>query len=266
MPVADLSKSGTADEDNRLQLPQVTLVAVTSMAIASTLNAMRRCIDRIQFGQALFLCDREPPAALAGPIQWRQIPPLRSRNDYSRFLLRELHSHLSTSHMLCVQWDGYVLDPSAWSPDFLDYDFIGASWPHFEDEYNVGNGGFSLRSSRLMRACAGLNYDFGEAEDVWICRTVRPVLEAEYGMRFAPTPVAKRFAFERGEPTGQEFGFHGVFNMVNFVGAKRMTHILETLEPELIARNEHWDLFRWALKRGRFALAWQVLKRLSRTR
>lgn len=264
MPAPDLSPSGT--ERQRLQLPEVTLIAVTSMAIASTIEAMKYCTDGLQFGEALLLSDDDPRAGLENSIQWRRIPPLRSRSDYSRFLLHELHSHVSTSHMLCVQWDGYVLNPSAWSPDFLDYDFIGAPWPHFRDAHNVGNGGFSLRSLRLMRACSELNYASGEAEDVWICRKMRPVLEAQYGIRFAPLSVARRFAFERGASTGQEFGFHGVFNMVDFVGAKRMAHILEALEPELVARNEHWDLLRWALKRRRFGLALLVLKRLRRGR
>ena len=85
-------------------------------------------------------------------------------------------------------------------------------------------------------------------------------------MRFAPPDLASRFAFERTAPSGQEFGFHGVFNLVNVIGAARMARILKTLEPELVARNEHWDLLRWALKRGRVDLAWQVARRLGRTR
>ena len=34
--------------------------------------------------------------------------------------------------------------------EFLEYDFVGAPWPHYEDKYDVGNGGLSLRSKRAM--------------------------------------------------------------------------------------------------------------------
>ncbi|MEA3262532.1 MAG: DUF5672 family protein [Pseudomonadota bacterium] len=247
---------------SRLALPEVTLVAITSVAVGPTLEAVKRCIDQIDFGRVLFLSDIEPPAELTGTIEWRKIPALRSRRQYSEFMLRHLHRHVETSHALCVQWDGFVIDPSRWSPDFLDFDFIGAPWPQFKDSHVVGNGGFSLRSLQLMQACAELNYDESEPEDTWICRTARPELEARYAMRFASPLVAKRFAFERTPATGEEFGFHGVFNMGEVIGARRLARILKQLEPELIARNELWDLLRWALKRGQVHLSWQVARRL----
>jgi hypothetical protein len=250
---------------SRLALPEVTLAAITSVAVAPTIEAVQRCIDQIDFGRVLFLSDIEPPAELTGTIEWRRIPALRSRQQYSEFMLRNLHRHVETSHILCIQWDGFVLDPSRWSSDFLDHDFIGAPWPQFKDSHVVGNGGFSLRSLRLMQACAELTYDDGEPEDTWICRTVRPELEERYAMRFASPTVAKRFAYERTPATGEEFGFHGVFNMGEVVGARRLGGILKQLEPELVARNELWDLLRWALKRGHLLLSWQVARRLLRS-
>ena len=58
---------------------------------------------------------------------------------YSEFVIRELHKYVDTSHCLLVQWDGYVLNPKSWLPQFLDYDYIGAPW----NGNVVGNGGFS---------------------------------------------------------------------------------------------------------------------------
>ena len=74
--------------------------------------------------------------------------------------------------------------------------------------------------------------------------------------------LAKRFAYERTRATGEEFGFHGVFNMGEVIGARCLTAILKQLEPQLVARNELWDLLRWALKRGQILLCWQVARRL----
>ena len=137
-----------------------------------------------RFGAVLLLSDRPPPAEAEG-IRWIQIPRLGSRAEYSRFMLRDLARHVTTSHALCVQWDGFVLDGGAWDPEFLDHDYIGAPWPHFGDGHNVGNGGFSLRSRRLLEACRDLPFDGTHAEDVMICRHWRPELERR-GLRFAP--------------------------------------------------------------------------------
>ena len=57
--------------------------------------------------------------------------------------------------MLLIQWDGYVVNPEAWDPAFLGCDYLGAKWYWHDDGMRVGNGGFSLRSRRLLDALAG---------------------------------------------------------------------------------------------------------------
>ena len=244
---------------SRPDLTSVTLVAVTSVAHAATIDALRRSMAQAQFADVLLLSDRPPPAGETG-INWRQIEPIRSRADFSRFMLRDLAQHIATPHALCVQWDGYVLDGRAWDPAFLDFDYIGAPWPQFSDGYNVGNGGFSLRSRRLLDACAALPFNGEVAEDVLICRLYRRELE-EQGFRFAPESVARRFSFERTRSTGDEFGFHGSFNLVRLVSREAALKIFRTLEPQVLARSERYELFRWALARGRLKLALSILRR-----
>jgi len=244
-----------------IKLPEVTLVAVTSVALEATVRALTASLDQAEFGKALLLSDRLPRTALDPRIQWREIHPLKTRSDYSRFLLRELVDHITTSHALCVQWDGYVLDGKAWNRVFLDYDYIGAIWPHFRDGWNVGNGGFSLRSRRLLRATADLAYDTAQPEDVFICRTLRTALE-QAGIRFAPEAVAKLFAYERTRPTGNEFGFHGSFNLIRFLDPKEATLLLQSLEPRVLTRSEHKELLLLAIKRGYVGTALVILLRL----
>lgn len=215
------------------------------------------------FGQVLLLSDQRP-ADLDPAITWRPIEPLRSRADYCRFMLRELASHISTSHALCIQWDGFVLNGAGWDPNFLDYDYIGALWPQFHDGHNVGNGGFSLRSRRLLEACRHLPFTGSEPEDVLIGRLRRPRLE-EQGMHFAPEEIASRFSYERTKRAGGEFGFHGAFNLVRYLSARASLRLFRSLEPGLIAPNERWELLRWALIRGRLRLAMTILARLART-
>ena len=247
----------------RPDLGDVTLVAVSSVAVPATVAALERSIEQAAFGQILLLSDAKPVLPSRTSIQWRQIEPIRSRSDYSRFMLRDLASHVSTSHALCIQWDGFVLNGGAWDPGFLKYDYIGAVWPQFSDGHNVGNGGFSLRSSRLIEACRELPFDGTEAEDIVIARQSRRRLEKD-GMRFAPDGVARAFAYERTRPNGSEFGFHGAFNLVRYLSAMQARDLFASLEPGVLAASENKEILRWALARGQGRLAVTMLSRWLR--
>lgn len=245
-------------------MSDVTLVAVTSVAIGPTVDALRASMRQVQFGQVLLLSDQPPPGGTGPQIEWRRIDRLGSRVDYSRFMLRQLAEHIAGGHALCIQWDGFVLDGERWNRRFLEYDYVGAPWPHFDDGRNVGNGGFSLRSRRLLDACTRLPFDGTESEDVVISRLCRPLLE-EQGMRFAPEDVAREFAYERTRATGREFGFHGAFNLVRYLPPSDALQLFRSLDPKVLAKSEHWELVRWALAHGRLRLALVLLRRLLST-
>jgi hypothetical protein len=247
--------------DSPITLENVSLVTTTSVALSATVDALHASMRQAQFGEVLLLSDQRPPTEIHPSIRWRRIARLASRADYSRFMLRELADHVRTSHALCIQWDGFVLNGHAWDPSFLDFDYIGAVWPQFDDGHDVGNGGFSLRSKRLLNACKQLPFDGTVGEDVTIGRKCRAELEAS-GIRFAPAAVARRFAYERTPPTGQEFGFHGAFNLVKHVSPDDAFQIFRSLEPLMLNRNERRELLWWALKRRRLGLASMMLKRL----
>jgi len=218
---------------------------------------------QVEFGDILLLTD-QPPIADADPaISWIQIDRIESRTDYSRFMLRDLPRYITTGHALCIQWDGFVLNGGAWDQRFLEYDYIGAPWPHFRDGHNVGNGGFSLRSRRLLDACKDLPFDGSEAEDLVISRLYRNGLEGR-GICFAPPEVARNFAYERMPPTGREFGFHGAFNLVRQLSAGAAVRLFRSLEPGMLTSNERWELLRWALIHGQVRLALAMLRRLAR--
>lgn len=259
MPVALLN-------DGRLALPGVTLVAVTSAAVPATARAMTESLRHVAFGEACWCSDSPPPPDLADKVRWVRIARITSRQDYSAFLLRDLATHIATEHVLVVQWDGYVLNPLAWDDAFLNCDYLGAPWPHFGDGFEVGNGGFSLRSRRLLEATARLPHS-AEAEDVAICRTWRRRLEQEHGLVFGSPALALRFAFERAPVPHPTFGFHGVFNMPRVVDRAEFRDMIRAIEPVLMAQNEIRDMFWWALRRLDLVLAGlMVRRRLARWR
>jgi len=191
-----------------------TICIVDTHTHALAARAMRLSLAAMDFADAVFISDS---GADTGGARHVAIDPLAGRVAYSRFVMKDLLRHIETEHMLLIQWDGYVVNPAAWRDDFLDHDYIGARWGFHKDAHCVGNGGFSLRSRRLLEALQDPAIDLFEPEDEMICRHYRPMLESRYGMRFAPPDVADRFSFETTYPQGRPLGFHGLFNMWLFL-------------------------------------------------
>lgn len=253
-------------EASRLHLPNVALVAVTSVAIDATSRALMECLARVEFGQVLFFSDQRPPADMQHLVEWRRIEPILSRDDYSHFILHELHQHVTMNHAICVQWDGYILNADCWDERFLDYDYIGAPWPHFDDDMCVGNGGFSLRSLKLLQASATLPRNERIAEDIALCRVHRTHLEQEFGLIFAPLDVAREFAFERSPVTTPTFGFHGAFNMARMLDGRTMARLISHLEINIPNKREHHELLKIAFKRRLWKLLFVISRRIWKLR
>ena len=140
-----------------------------------------------------------------------KIPNL-TLEEYNRFMIKELFKYVSASYVLLVQWDGFVLRPHFWDNEFLNYDFIGAPWALSNRVSNkvsnrVGNGGFSLRSKKMINFASTLNFIEDEAEDTFLCRTNKELLELN-GIKIAPIEVATRFSWET-RVVENTFGFHG---------------------------------------------------------
>jgi hypothetical protein len=213
---------------DRLSLPEVTLCAASSVNVAATIKALEASLGQIEFAACKLFSDTSLVPSHPG-ITVVPIPRLTSAAAYSEFMLCCLVDHVDTSHCLVVQWDGHVIDAKHWRPEFLDYDFIGASWPQFADGHDVGNGGFSLRSRRLMAASQAADFRLSHPEDVAIARTNRSRLE-EQGMRFAPRTLADSFSAERTGDPKSSFGYHGVWHMPGIIGEAAFWDIYRSLD------------------------------------
>lgn len=243
----------------RLALPQVTLIAVTSVNLAATVTALETSMAQIDFGAIKLLSDRRPDR-LPQEAEWVPIGALGSASAYSDFMLNRLADHVTTSHALVVQWDGHVIDAARWRPDFLEYDYIGASWPQFEDGHDVGNGGFSLRSRDLLEACRAPDFRAAHPEDVAIARSNRTSLEAQ-GLRFAPRPLADDFAAERAGNPATSFGYHGVWHMPRLLGREAFWQLYLGLDERSSVRNDFADiLFKIGSGRRGFGRAVRFLR------
>ncbi|BBC71341.1 conserved hypothetical protein [Altererythrobacter sp. B11] len=218
----------------RLALPDVTLCAVASVNVEATIFALRRAMALADFRESLLFSDARLDLTDVG-IRLVPIERIGSSAAYSSFVLTRLADYVASGHCLLVQWDGFPTHSANWDPAFLDCDYIGAPWPQFADGYDVGNGGFSLRSRRLMHACREPGFARSHPEDVAIGRINRPFLEAR-GLRFADSALAARFSRERSGADGSTFGFHGAFNMIDAIG----TDLFWTLYEGLDDRTTVW--------------------------
>lgn len=220
-----------------LELPDVTLIGVDCNHVHDLMKACEISTRHIKFGAVKLLTSMVPPAAHPGIIR---IEPLRSKEAYNQFIIRELYKHVDTKYLLIFQGDGYVLDYKAWNPDFLKYDYIGATW-WYKDGKNVGNGGFSLRTKKFMEHVAKDPVIVNTyPEDHVLCREYRAHLESK-GFKYAPAEVADRFAIEAAYSHDRrysgQFGFHG-YN-VDYISAD-LDHIPVPPKKSSIQKGVGW--------------------------
>ena len=246
-----------------VELPSVTLIAIDTVNQALALRALARSRAGVRFARTLFVTDTVP-AEIDVPdgVEIATIGPLGSREAYSEFVLKGLSSYMATTHALLVQWDGYVINPLAWERAFLDCDYIGAKWFWQPAGRRVGNGGFSLRSRRLVEALRDSRIVVAENEDLAIGATFRPLLEAEHGIRFADEAMADRFAFEAAYPIDKPFGFHGLFNFCRVVPADELAALAEHFSDAIAQSPQLAQLIRNCIALGQ----WQAAIALARRR
>jgi hypothetical protein len=214
------------------QLDEVTIVAVAGIEVRRAIAALRISIQNLSFGNVKLLTHQKPRWC-DSRIEYIPIRQLNSYIEYNRFIIFELSEYVDTSHCLLIQADGYVRNPESWDEEFLAYDYIGAPWPVIPSAYidpfgnhqRVGNGGFSLRSKRLLSTPQRMpvewdanhgefyrHMDYGLFnEDGLVCVHNRHVYELD-GCQFAPVEVAMRFSREirlTDLPLeAKPFGFH----------------------------------------------------------
>jgi hypothetical protein len=210
-------------------------------------------MQRCNFKDSILFSD----VAVDGDFRRAPIEPIKSVAEYQIFRLRKLPLLVHTPFVLFIEWDGYVVEPRAWHAQFLKFDYIGARWPQYSDKHDVGNSGFCLLSQKLLKALLDTRFTpkVDLAVDTLICRSYRPTLEREFGIRFAPGSIADLFSYENHLPDLPTFGFHGCGNMWRHTEDKEMVELVAQLNP-YVFETPHFALLivRYALMRKFFPL------------
>lgn len=212
-----------------LNLDNVTLVSMSSVNMNGTINALRKSMNDINYKSVKLITNHNINLT---DIEVCKIDEIHNINQYSYNMIYKLSDYVDTDFALIIQADGFVINPSAWMDEFLKYDYIGAPFPSPIDSFSyrdinnkifrVGNGGFSLRSKKLIDLPNKISLEWKPFhgfynEDGFICAMNRHIYE-ENGCFFAPVDIAKYFSHESDIPENLDvspFGFHGKWSKFN---------------------------------------------------
>jgi hypothetical protein len=196
-----------------IDLSNVTLLSINTHAPEMSVRALQYSSKEIKFKNKKILSNRIP-GNLPDDIEFIQIPEFHTREQYSDFVMNHLSDYVDGEFAMMIHADGFIINPSLWSDEFLKYDYIGAPWPVpiEQTEGRVGNGGFCIRSKKLIDFCKTIKAEPGH--DDWTIAVVQNQYLKEQGFTFAPVRVAMKFSLESVIPEcefdlTQTFGFHG---------------------------------------------------------
>jgi hypothetical protein len=221
-----------------INLKNVSLVTVDGVGTdLDAIRALKYSSKHINFGSIKYITAGSIVPNFCETIKIEKLTP----PEYQKFCLARLVNYIDTEFIILIQSDGFIANPNKWKDDFLKYDYIGGPWPiellrgsltyiplvrQIENETQlitknqnglVGNGGFTLRSKKILDATKKLYSDsyYGIPEDNVVSILMRKSLE-NLGIKFPyDIDFASTFSCESKQINGKEyssndsFGFHG---------------------------------------------------------
>ena len=193
----------------------ITLFCLSTDLPEESLRVMKHCYSVFpHFDQIKLLTSY---SGQEDKVEIVKVDNVKNYNDYNKFMVESISDYITTDFCLVVQSDGYIINPGSWDSAFLNYDYIGAPWPWLGNI--CGNGGFSLRSKKILDLASKLKYVDGTPEDNVYCLNERDYF-INNNVLFPDAHLASKFSFEH--PTGFQhaglhasFGFHGKFHMAS---------------------------------------------------
>jgi hypothetical protein len=187
-------------QNPKLSLPNVTLVLIDNIVHELSQKALEDTLNLINPHDIAIWTDDPFKMDKISKLHSTRYYPFGGKTieAYNEILWWEVPKHITTSHVLVLQWDGWVINKNFWTDEFLSYDYIGAIWP-WHETFRIGNGGFSLRSVRLMQYLSRWIKEgyihLGPLEDDSLCRIHRPELES-FGFKWPDEFIANNFSRE----------------------------------------------------------------------
>jgi len=215
-----------------INLKSTSLVAIDGKGDdLNTIKALSYSCKDVKFEEIKYINCGDKKINFGETIKINQL----NWNDYNKFCLVNLCEYVNTDYVILIQNDGFIINSNKWNDLFFSYDYLGAPWPiqnlrvnlprwpivlqkHFTNKqiYQIGNGGFTLRSKKLLNKTKELYTDevYSIPEDILISIYFREKMEDD-GLHFCnDIDFAETFSCEALFVNGKEyssdnsFGFH----------------------------------------------------------
>lgn len=200
-----------------LDFTNTTLVMVDGTGKEFSINEdiISKTLKIANFKQVLHFTSNTSNKSSISKIVYHQ---LLNYYEYQHFCVYFIPQHIHSDFALYMQNDGFIINPHHFDAEYFNYDYIGAPWPANSQHQHlgshsaiVGNGGFSLRSKKLLQNFIKIPL-LQMNEDSTICIRHRKSFE-KLGINFAPISIAKKFSIEfpidDTHTLDTVFGFHG---------------------------------------------------------
>jgi len=205
-------------------LKNISLIAVTSGEESESIEALNYSSREINFHKKILFSDKFSNSKIKG-INFINIPRLNNISEWGKFIVFDLYKFIESDFIILIHPDGFIVNPSSWTDDFLKYDFIGAPWKIPRDNYScrdiygniirVGNS-VSIRSKKLLALPSKLkikwdNFDHGYPHEDGFLNVQHRHLLQEKGINFPTLDIACKFGREATIPENKNidpFTFH----------------------------------------------------------
>ena len=213
-----------------ITLPNTTLIIVDGGPLQLAEKALKLSFKDIKYNSIKLLSSEIKPNEyyIKDNIFYYGVPKM-TWVSYNDFIIHKLNPFVDTNYCLLIQTDGFVLNPEKWNNEFFNYDFIGAPLSptnlansHWvldnirkAGNFNlVGNGGFCLRTKKLLEISEKAPFECNGPEDVYISVNHYKYF-IDNGITFAPIELARTFSTDPLTPN--TFGFHGNKGLINTI-------------------------------------------------
>lgn len=205
----------------------------TTERIDKILTYMLKTID---FAEIVMVSTYKPKVE---GIRHIQINPV-TYIEFNKWCLHEFGNYVNSDYGLRFEDDGFPLNPEFWDDEFLNYDYVGAPCRTTDGiqyaQEQIGGGGFTLRSKRLVEYTKTIDYDNKTNEDTIISFYKRDEI-VSLGMKICPHTIARKFVvqnpLDESHTIETSFGFHS--RVVHMNDAERILDLkLSNLTNEVM--------------------------------
>jgi hypothetical protein len=194
----------------------IELMCINYGSSEDALTVMHHCLKTFPRFQKATLLHPEARFNSVMPGEFPiEVIKAKSPTQNECVLLEQPH-YVTCDHVLNIQWDGFIVNPDAWTDEFLDYDLVAAPWPLTNlpnPAWRVGSTGIGLYSKKLMKIWTEICAPHPAYND-WEMGAIKRDLFEKRGIKYAPLELARRFAEEipledQSKLDYTPFGFHG---------------------------------------------------------